>query len=91
VGPAESVLFSPQHPYAQALLRCLPLRWGDGFAKRKKNLPVISGEAPSSVLDAGGCPFEPRCPERMDACRMRGPEMVRLRTAHEASCFKLAG
>ena len=91
VGPEESVLFSPQHPYAQALLRCVPPRLGDGLAKRREKLPVISGEASGSVLDAGGCRFEPRCTERMDVCRMREPEMVRLRTAHEAACFKLVG
>jgi oligopeptide/dipeptide ABC transporter ATP-binding protein len=91
VGPTESVLFSPQHPYSQALLRCLPPRLGEGFANRKAKLPVISGEAPAPVLEAGGCPFEPRCTERMDVCTRLEPEMVPLSSAHEASCFRLVG
>jgi oligopeptide/dipeptide ABC transporter ATP-binding protein len=91
VGPTERVLFSPQHPYTQALLRCLPPGLGEGFANRKTMLPVISGEAPNSVLEVSGCPFEPRCAERMDVCTMQEPEMIPLSCVHEASCFKLVG
>jgi oligopeptide/dipeptide ABC transporter ATP-binding protein len=90
VGPAERVLHSPQHPYTQALLRCLPPGLDAGPASRKEKLAVISGEAPALGFHAEGCccPFEPRCGDRMDVCTKGEPEMVQLSGAHEASCFK---
>jgi oligopeptide/dipeptide ABC transporter ATP-binding protein len=93
VGPTAQVLFSPRHPYTQALLGCLPPAPGDGGGRQKSMLPAIPGEAPSAVADAGRCVFEPRCRERMAACILREPEMVRLSGAgeHSVSCIKYAG
>jgi oligopeptide/dipeptide ABC transporter ATP-binding protein len=88
LGPTANVLSSPQHPYTEALLRCLPPAAGEGFTNRKAKLPVISGEAPAAIYGAGGCLFEPRCNERMELCTKREPDMVRLSSTHEASCFK---
>jgi oligopeptide/dipeptide ABC transporter ATP-binding protein len=93
VGPAAEVLFSPRHPYTQALLRCLPPGLGDGGAGRKMMLPAIPGETLSTVAETGRCVFEPRCSERMDACVLGEPEMVRLGGGgeHFVSCVKYVG
>jgi oligopeptide/dipeptide ABC transporter ATP-binding protein len=93
VGPAAEVLFSPRHPYTQALLRCLPPGLGDGGAGRKMMLPAIPGETLSTVAETGRCVFEPRCSERMDACVLGEPEMVRLGGGgeHFVSCLKYVG
>jgi oligopeptide/dipeptide ABC transporter ATP-binding protein len=90
VGPAETVLHSPQHPYTQALLRCLPPGLDADQASRKAKLAVISGEAPASGFQTEGCccQFEPRCDDRMEVCTKREPEMVQLKGVHEVSCFK---
>ncbi|MGO1972293.1 MAG: ABC transporter ATP-binding protein [Propionibacteriaceae bacterium] len=55
-GPVEEVLLNPQHPYTKALLSVLP------------DSPVgesveLSGESPDASEIAGGCRFNPRCPE----------------------------
>jgi peptide/nickel transport system ATP-binding protein len=39
-------------------------------------------------LPREGCPFEPRCRERMDICREREPALVNLSESHVVSCFK---
>jgi oligopeptide/dipeptide ABC transporter ATP-binding protein len=91
LGPTAKVLSAPQHPYTEALLRCLPPTVGKGLANRKTKLPVISGEGSVSIRGAGGCLFEPRCNERMELCTKREPDMVRLSSTHEASCFKHVG
>jgi len=91
VGPAESVLASPQHPYTRALLRCAPPLDQKSQASRKAMLPVISGESPNLSVLVRGCPFEPRCPEKMEVCKSCDPAAVPLSEAHTVSCFKFPG
>ena len=91
VGPAESVLASPQHPYTRALLRCVPPLDQKSQASRKAMLPVISGESPNLSVLVRGCPFEPRCPEKMEVCKSCDPAAVPLSEAHTVSCFKFPG
>src|SRR6266852_4968444 len=87
-GPAQSVLESPRHPYTKALFESIPKvseKRGNG---RKTRLPVILGDSSQLSLPRGGCPFEPRCTERMDICREREPGVVNLSASHTVSCFK---
>jgi oligopeptide/dipeptide ABC transporter ATP-binding protein len=88
VGPTRAVLSSPQHPYTQALLKCLP-RVDAGQAVRPKTLlPVIGGVAPSLSVLSQGCVFEPRCQERMERCQFHEPAAAMLGNRHEVSCLK---
>jgi oligopeptide/dipeptide ABC transporter ATP-binding protein len=89
VGPAEAVLFSPQHPYTQALLKCMP-QVDTAAVRRKTLLPVIAGAAPSLVSLSQGCVFEPRCEERMDICQVREPMAAMMGNRHEVSCLKFS-
>jgi oligopeptide/dipeptide ABC transporter ATP-binding protein len=92
IGPTESVLSTPLHPYTRALLRCLPPLLGTADeANRKTMLPVISGDPPNSALHPQGCRFEPRCPDRFEACGKREPAAVTLNDGHTVSCFKFGG
>ena len=90
VGPVKSVLSSPCHPYTEGLLGSLPPNLGEGNATHKAKLSAISGDTPSSAnsVDECHCRFEPRCPDRMDVCREREPEMVHISGTHESLCFK---
>lgn len=89
LGPAKSVLSSPRHPYTQALLRSLPPAAGEE-GPRHKRLSAIPGEAPDSATRGGAsyCWFEPRCPQRMNICKEREPELVQIGSTHESLCFK---
>jgi oligopeptide/dipeptide ABC transporter ATP-binding protein len=91
IGPAKSVLAAPQHPYTQALLRCLPPRIQETPLPRKTMLTVIAGDSPNLADLANGCRFEPRCSERMDICTTREPAEVALDNSHAVSCFKYGG
>ena len=84
-GPAEGVLASPRHPYTKALFDSIPAVSANG---RKTRLPVILGDSSRSSLPRGGCPFEPRCTEKMNICREREPALVNLSESHAVSCFK---
>jgi oligopeptide/dipeptide ABC transporter ATP-binding protein len=89
IGPTESVLASPLHPYTRALLGCLPaLPYGAGEVNRNTKLPVIPGDPPNPALPLQGCRFEPRCTDRFEPCRTREPAAVPLGDGHTVSCFK---
>jgi len=88
LGPTHAVLSSPQHPYTQALLRCVPRFDGGGAVRRNALLPVIGGAAPSLAVLSRGCVFEPRCEVRMEVCQIHEPAAARLGNRHEVACLK---
>src|SRR6266404_2060609 len=89
LGPAEAVLVSPQHPYTQALLRCVPrVEYGEPARPQTALLPVIPGTTPSLAMLSQGCVFEPRCEKRMDVCQVSDPMAAMLGNGHEVSCLK---
>lgn len=87
LGPAATVIAMPRHPYTKALLASIPAVFERSEANHKKKLAAIPGDSLSPSSPREGCPFEPRCPERMEKCRKRGPELVKLNEAHAVSCF----
>jgi peptide/nickel transport system ATP-binding protein len=88
LGPAASVLGSPRHPYTRALLESMPPLLDETRDAHKKKLVAIPGDSLPSSLPRAGCPFEPRCPERMNICKSQEPAFVNLSEAHTVSCFK---
>ena len=64
-GAVEDVLTNPEHPYTEALLRCLTQTATPG-----ERLETVDGEVPELIGDdpPGGCPFAPRCDHATEAC-----------------------
>lgn len=67
VGPADSMVEAPRHPYAQALVAAVPM---PGVKRKRK---ALAGEPPSAAHPPPGCPFHPRCPRAMAICRTDAP------------------
>lgn len=88
LGPAQDVLLAPQHPYARALLRCMPQYDENEIPGHKAALPVIPGGPPNLSLPPQGCAFEPRCADRMQICQTREPASVAVSESHGVSCLK---
>lgn len=65
-GPTTSVLLDPRHPYTRGLVRSFP------NMTTTKDLQGIPGTYSDSEK---GCPFEPRCTQRIAACKERFPEL----------------
>ncbi len=56
-GTVAEVLRSPQHPYTQGLLECVPVAGAD----RRARLGSIPGIVPSLIGASAGCSFRNRC------------------------------
>lgn len=91
LGTCEAVLTSPGHPYTKALLQAMPPLAAKTNSSRKQKLPAIPGDSMPSSLPDKGCPFEPRCAERMDICKTKKPALVKVGETQTVSCLKYEG
>ena len=82
-GPAEDIITEPLHPYTRALISAVPRI--DGKSGRKRI--VLPGEVPSPENPPSGCPFHPRCPERMPVCSQEEPVLKNAGGGREVACF----
>jgi len=88
LGLTEEVLSWPKHPYTRSLFQSIPVLPGEPRDASQKKLPSIPGDSRPSSLPEAGCPFEPRCSERMDTCKSQEPGLVNLSETHVVSCFR---
>jgi peptide/nickel transport system ATP-binding protein len=71
IGPVESVVRNPLHPYAVGLMGAIPtLTQGAG------RLAQIPGSMPRLTAIPPGCAFHPRCPKVFGRCRVDRPDPV---------------
>jgi peptide/nickel transport system ATP-binding protein len=82
VGPAESILALPRHPYTQALLASMPSMDPDN---RTQEAPV-SGDPPNPINPPSGCRFHPRCKVVATLCAHSEPAPHDVGAGHLAAC-----
>ena len=76
-------LFAHQrHPYTRGLLGSLPT---PGTA-RGQRLRAITGSPPDPLDPPPGCPFAPRCPERVERCDRELPVPREVAPDHHLAC-----
>jgi len=81
-GQAEDLIQKPLHPYSKALIAAVPVP--DPTARRIA--VVIKGEVPSAINPPPGCRFHTRCPQAMDACRKKEPQLVEVTKNRYVAC-----
>ncbi len=69
-APTETILTAPLHPYTRALVRSLPL---EGLMPALRDPPR-------------GCPFSPRCSERIEVCDTACPPLKEIGPKHQVAC-----
>ncbi|MBC7724083.1 MAG: ABC transporter ATP-binding protein [Burkholderiaceae bacterium] len=82
-GTVREVLSDPRHPYTQGLLDSAP-----DFDRPERPLIPIPGFPPNVASRPSGCPFAPRCPFVVEACRTAMPPMVTVAPGHGAACIE---
>jgi len=73
---------APAHPYTRGLLDAVPTLKTD----RRRPLQTIEGTVPSARAMPPGCPFEPRCAQRIESCRENFPALIEVSPGHYARC-----
>ena len=71
VGTSHDLYAHPKHPYSEMLRDSFPPLHGE-----LRHLEGIPGSPPNLKAIPAGCPFEPRCPHRMDICAQQKPPLV---------------
>ena len=81
-GPVEHLLAEPRHPYTFGLLQSAP---DHAVPRRLKGIPGVAvgvGERPR------GCPFTPRCFQRVERCATALPDLENTSTLGRVRCFE---
>jgi oligopeptide transport system ATP-binding protein len=79
IGPVETILSSPLHPYTRRLLESVP----------RPGMPLSRRPAALEVEDRG-CLFRQRCPHAYEPCSEE-PELIEVDRAHAARCWLVHG
>ena len=83
----DELFYRSRHPYTIGLLGSLPRPDLD----KDEPLTPVEGNPPSLLNLPSGCPFAPRCPMAIDACRQAEPELTPTDLdKHEAACIRHA-
>jgi oligopeptide/dipeptide ABC transporter ATP-binding protein len=82
-GPVDAIFHAPRHPYTRSLLRSIP----SVLAGPRSRLATIAGSIPHPYARPPGCPFHPRCPERIaGVCEKSFPVEVAIAKGHDVAC-----
>ena len=83
-GPTAGLLARPAHPYTLALRSAVP----EVDAAARRSRIILSGDTPHAAAPPPGCPFHPRCPLAVDACRSTVPELRTVARGRQAACHR---
>ena len=87
LGSPEQVLGKTLHPYTKALVSAVPVPDPKRESKRKRI--ILPGDPPSPMNPPAGCPFHPRCPYVIEACKAEVPPLVDWGEEHFAGCIRV--
>ena len=88
-GTVDTIFHNPKHPYTQALLRSIP-RLGKRTGERRR-LETIRGSVPDPYSIPKGCPFHPRCNQKIrGVCDQQDPPNIPVEPGHNVRCVLYA-
>ena len=81
LGPVQSVIHAPAHPYTAGLMGAIP-----AIDRDRERLVQIDGAMPRLNAVPAGCAFHPRCPKVMPRCHHDRPVLLEA-GATRAACW----
>jgi peptide/nickel transport system ATP-binding protein len=81
-GPIDQVLRRPVHPYTVGLLQSVPDHTATARLQGLSGIAVGIGDWPA------GCPFAPRCHQKVAVCEQRMPMFEESSPGHKVRCFE---
>jgi peptide/nickel transport system ATP-binding protein len=81
VAQTRELFDHPNHPYTEALLKCLP------DYQKTEELQTIPGQVPDLDNYPPGCNFHPRCSYSFGRCRQEDPRLEEIASEHFSACF----
>jgi peptide/nickel transport system ATP-binding protein len=82
-APVDMIFQEPAHPYTRALLASIPQLTSD----TKNRLETIKGDIPDPYSRPAGCPFHPRCPQKIGgSCDRVVPAKSQLANGTRVAC-----
>ena len=81
-GTIDEIFYDPRHPYTKGLLASTP-RLDE---KVHGELRTIPGQPRAAMGDIAGCPFEPRCPIKVERCKAEMPALRAGATGRGVAC-----
>ena len=82
LGAKPDIFDAAAHPYTRGLLKAVPTLKTD----RGRPLQTIEGTVPALHAMPAGCPFEPRCGDRLEPCATAMPALEEVASGHWARC-----
>ena len=83
---AKELFKNPLHPYTRGLMGSIP-KAGQKQKGKQQDLKEIKGVVPSLLDLPTGCKFSARCPEVMDICRQKEPELITVSQGRGCRCW----
>ncbi|HLN98864.1 MAG TPA: oligopeptide/dipeptide ABC transporter ATP-binding protein, partial [Pyrinomonadaceae bacterium] len=85
IAPAETIFKHPLHPYTKALLAANPT-----VGSFMDSLPAtLKGEISLPVNPPAACRLEPRCPIRVEKCKVIEPLLAEKQSDHWVACHEV--
>lgn len=87
-APVDRLFAQPSHPYTRGLLQALP-----SLEAKQHRLAAIPGVVPNATDLPAGCPFAPRCAQRVERCSEWAAELASAHDdgRHKAACLHVLG
>jgi peptide/nickel transport system ATP-binding protein len=81
IGNLEDIYVNGSHPYTKGLFGSIPDLDSD-----TERLKPIEGLMPDPAHLPPGCPFYPRCPDRLPECKTKQPDVAEVSPGHLIRC-----